>query len=76
MSYILELLDIQEQVTEFWFRKLKSITIYNAYSNKSSFKYYISILGGMGGQRSLDDNDYALKGGDTKTVIYYMKISA
>ena len=44
--YILELLDIEEQGTEFWFRKLKFIMIYNAYSNKSPFKYYISILGG------------------------------
>ena len=25
--------------------------IYNAYSNKSPFKYYISILGGVGGLR-------------------------
>ena len=46
VTYILELLDIEEQGTEFCFRKLEFITIYNAYSNKSPFKYYIGILGG------------------------------
>ena len=51
IPYIHELLDIEEQGTEFCFRKLKFITIYNAYSNKSPFKFYISILGGMGGLR-------------------------
>ena len=49
--YILELLDIEEQGTEFCFRKLKFITIYNAYSKEFPFKYYISILGGPGGLR-------------------------
>ena len=52
VTYILELLDIEEQGTEFCFRKLKFITIYNGYSNKSPFKYYISILGGWGVQNS------------------------
>ena len=42
---------VEEQGTEFCFRKLKFITIYNANSNKSPFKYYISILGGVGGLR-------------------------
>ena len=46
VRYILELLDTEEQETEFCFRKLKFIMILNAYSNKSPFKYYISILGG------------------------------
>ena len=50
VTYILELLDVEEQGTEFCFKKLKIITIYNAYSNKSPFKYYISILGGGGAQ--------------------------
>ena len=35
----------------FAFRKLEFDTIYNAYSNKSPFKYYISALGGGGGSR-------------------------
>ena len=33
----------------FVFRKLEFDTIYYAYLNKSPFKYYISILGGVGG---------------------------
>ena len=41
-------LNKEEKGTEFCFRKLKFITIYNAYSIKSPFKYYISILGGVG----------------------------
>ena len=49
--YILELIDIEEQETEFCFGKLESNTILNAYWNKSTFKYYISILGGVGGPR-------------------------
>ena len=53
VTCILELLDIEEQGTEFCFRKLRFIImIYNAYSNESPFKYYISILGGVGGLRS------------------------
>ena len=31
---------------DFAFRKLELDTIYNAYSNESPFKYYISVLGG------------------------------
>ena len=31
--------------------KLEFNTIYYAYSNKSPFKYYISISGGVGGPR-------------------------
>ena len=46
--YILELLDIEEQGTEFWFSKLEFDMIYNAYSNQSPFKYHISILGRVG----------------------------
>ena len=50
VTNILELLDIEELFTEYCFRKLKFTTIYNTYSNKSPFKYYLSILGGgMGG---------------------------
>ena len=48
VKYILELLDIEEQGNEFCFKKLRFITTYNAYSNKSPFKYYISILRGSG----------------------------
>ena len=33
------------------FRKLDFDTIYYAYLNESPFKYYISILGGVGGLR-------------------------
>ena len=43
--YILEVLDIEEQGIEFCFRKLEFNMIYNPNSNKSPFKYYISILG-------------------------------
>ena len=32
----------------FAFKKPEFITIYNAYLNKSRFKYYISVLGGCG----------------------------
>ena len=46
--YILELLDKEEKGTEFCFCKLKFDVMYNAYSNKSPFNYYISILGGWG----------------------------
>ena len=31
---------------DFAFRKLELDTIYNAYSNESPFKYYISTFGG------------------------------
>ena len=41
--HIIELLDKDEQDTEFWFRRLE---FNNAYLNKSSFKCYISILWG------------------------------
>ena len=41
--YILELLDIDEQDTEFSFRKLE---FNNAYLNKSPFKYHMSIFWG------------------------------
>ena len=47
--YIPELPDIEEQGTEFRFRKLEFNTIYNTYVKKSPFKYYISILGGVWG---------------------------
>ena len=43
---ILKLPDIEEQGTEFCFKKLEFYTIYNAYVKKSPFTYYISILGG------------------------------
>ena len=33
------------------FRKLKFYMIYYAYLNESAFKYYLSILGGVGGLR-------------------------
>ena len=36
------------RVLDFAFRKLELDTIYNAYSNESPFKYYISVLGGGG----------------------------
>ena len=32
------------RVLDFAFRKLELDTIYNAYSNESPFKYYISVL--------------------------------
>ena len=41
----------KSRALNFAFRKLEFDTIYNAYSNKSPFKYYISILGGVGGLR-------------------------
>ena len=46
-TYILELLDTEEHSTEFCFRKLEFDVIYNAYSNKSPFMYYISVFGGL-----------------------------
>ena len=51
VTYILELHDIEEQGPEFCIRKPKFITIYNTYSNKYTLKYYISIVGGVGGLR-------------------------
>ena len=45
---ILDLLDIEDQGTDFCFWKLRFNTIYNVYSKKSPFKYYISIYGGGG----------------------------
>ena len=41
----------KSRALNFAFRKLEFDTIYNAYSNKSPFKYYISVLGGVGGLR-------------------------
>ena len=41
--------DLEEQGTVFLIRKLEFNKIYNPYSNKSPFKYYITILGGGGG---------------------------
>ena len=41
-------LKIEEQGTELFFRNLEFNTINNAYSNKSPFKYYISISEGWG----------------------------
>ena len=43
----MQLLEIEEQGTDFCFRKFEFNTTYNAYSNKLSLKYYIIILGGM-----------------------------
>ena len=43
------------------------------------YTYYVITIGGVGGQGSLDHNDYALKGGwgvSTKMITYYMNISA
>ena len=45
---MLELLEIKE-LLNFTFKKLGLNPIYHAYLNKSEFKYYISILGGVGG---------------------------
>ena len=39
----------KNRVLIFAFRKLELNVIYNAYSNESPFKYYISILGGVWG---------------------------
>ena len=39
----------KSRALNFAFRKLEFDTIYNAYSNKSPFKYYISVLGEGGG---------------------------
>ena len=36
----------KSRALNFAFRKLEFDTIYNAYSNISPFKYYISVLGG------------------------------
>ena len=48
-SYIyLNYLIYKSRALNFTFRKLEFDTIYNAYSNKSPFNYYISILGGGG----------------------------
>ena len=38
----------KSRALDFTFRKLEFDMIYNAYSNESPFKYYISILGGGG----------------------------
>ena len=56
----------------FAFRKLEFDTIYNAYSNKSPFKYYISILG-VGGGGSEAMLILLIKGGGPefgKTCLY------
>ena len=51
-SYIsLNYLIYKSRAIHFAFRKLEFDMIYNAYSNESPFKYYISILGGVGGLR-------------------------
>ena len=51
-SYIsLNYLIYKSRALNFTFRKLEFDTIYNAYSNESPFKYYISILGGGGGSK-------------------------
>ena len=53
MSYTsLNYLIYSSRAWDFVFRKLEFNTICYAYSNKSPFKYYISILGGVGGLRS------------------------
>ena len=44
---------IEKQGTMFCFRNLEFNTIYNAFSNKSPFKYHISILGGCGSEAML-----------------------
>ena len=41
----------KSRALNFAFKKPEFITIYNAYLNKSPFKYYISVLGGVGGLR-------------------------
>ena len=38
----------KSRALNFAFKKPEFITIYNAYLNKSPFKYYISVLGGGG----------------------------
>ena len=46
MSYTsLNYLIYSKRAWDFVFRKLEFNTIYNAFSKKSPFKYYISILG-------------------------------
>ena len=51
-SYIpLNYLIYKSRSLNFALRKLEFDTIYNVYSNKSPFKYYISVLGGVGGLR-------------------------
>ena len=44
---------LEEQGTEFCFRKLEFNMRDNAYSNKTPFKYFISILGGRGSEAML-----------------------
>ena len=41
----------KSRALNFAFRKPEFDTIYNAYLNESPFKYYISVLGGVGGLR-------------------------
>ena len=53
-SYIsLNYLIYKIRAIHFAFRKLESDTIYNAYSNESPFKYYISVLRGGGGSEAM-----------------------
>ena len=53
-SYIsLNYLIYKSRALNFTFRKLEFDTIYNAYSNESPFKYYISILGVGGGSEAM-----------------------
>ena len=47
MNYLI----YKSRALNFAFRKLEFDTIYNALSNESPFKYYISTLGGVGGLR-------------------------
>ena len=41
----------KSRTLNFVFRKPEFDTVYNAYLNESPFKYYISVLGGVGGLR-------------------------
>ena len=49
VRYILELLDTEEQGTEFCFRMLTFITIYKAYSEKISIQVLYKHFRGGGG---------------------------
>ena len=45
-------------------------------THKGPYKYYVITSGGVGGQGSLDDNDYALRGGKHQNdYILHEKIS-
>ena len=52
-NILLNYLIYKSRAINFALRKLEFDMIYNAYSNESPFKYYISILRGGGGSEAM-----------------------